>query len=135
MTHFYGHPEKNYRTIYIGADTFENDTWAGAIVHEYTHFAEGTKEYVKLVDYLQKDVKLFSDAFNSFVKRGYANGEMINSINEKIAKGETLTEQEQTYKDNLINSRTFRSEMGTIMSEQLLGSETLLITLLAKNLP
>ena len=112
------------RTIYIGADTFENDTWAGAIVHEYTHFAEGTKEYVKLVDYLQKDVKLFSDAFNSFVKRGYANGEMINSINEKIAKGETLTEQEQTYKDNLINSRTFRSEMGAIMSEQLLGSET-----------
>lgn len=111
------------RTIYIGADTFENDTWAGAIVHEYTHFAEGTKEYVKLVDYLQKDVKLFSDAFNSFVKRGYANGEMINSINEKIAKGETLTEQEQTYKDNLLNSRTFRSEMGAIMSEQLLGSE------------
>lgn len=112
------------RTIYIGADTFENDTWAGAIIHEYTHFAEGTKEYVKLVDYLQKDVKLFSDAFNSFVKRGYASGEMINSINEKIAKGEALTEQEQTYKDNLINSRTFRSEMGAIMSEQLLGSET-----------
>lgn len=32
-------------TIYIGADAFENDSWAEVLVHEYTHFAEGTKEY------------------------------------------------------------------------------------------
>lgn len=120
------------RTIYIGADTFENDTWAGAIVHEYTHYAEGTKEYVKLVNYLQSDPKLLDKAFTSFVNRGYANADMIKTINEKQARGETLTEQETTYIASLFSSRTFQSEMGAIMSESLLGTEEFIDTIVSK---
>lgn len=120
------------RTIYIGADTFENDTWAGAIVHEYTHYAEGTKEYVKLVNYLQSDPKLLDKAFTSFVNRGYANADMIKTINEKQARGETLTEQETTYMASLFSSRTFQSEMGAIMSESLLGTEEFIDTIVSK---
>ena len=59
-------------TIYIGADTLENGSWAGALVHEYTHFSEGTKEYNELVELLTGDSKLvektLSDIYN---KSGY----------------------------------------------------------------
>lgn len=59
-------------TIYIGADTFENDTWAETLVHEYTHFAEGTKEYQELMDALTGDSKLVEKTLSDiFEKAGY----------------------------------------------------------------
>ena len=59
-------------TIYIGADTFESDTWAETLVHEYTHFAEGTKEYQELMDALTGDSKLVEKTLaDIFEKAGY----------------------------------------------------------------
>ena len=59
-------------TIYIGADTFESDTWAETLVHEYTHFAEGTKEYQELMDALTGDSKLVEKTLSDiFEKAGY----------------------------------------------------------------
>ncbi len=99
---------------------------------EYTHYAEGTKEYVKLVNYLQAASKLLDKAFTSFVNRGYANADMIKTINEKQARGETPTEQETTYMASLFSSRTFQSEMGAIMGESLLGTEEFIDTIVSK---
>lgn len=59
-------------TIYIGADTLENGSWAESLVHEYTHFAEGTKEYNDLVELLAGDSKLVEKTLSDiYEKSGY----------------------------------------------------------------
>ncbi len=59
--------------IYISADNFEDKTWAETLVHEYTHFAEGTAAYNNLVAYLSSDKNLSMDAIEEFIDRGYAD--------------------------------------------------------------
>ena len=127
------------RTMYIAADTFENDTWAGTLVHEYTHFAEGTKEYGKLFDYLQSDdiqvegengekVQLWRKAQDSIFGQDYGLSEdEVGRIKAKIDNGEALTEQERRYYNE------FASEVGARMSEYLLGNETFIDKVVAKD--
>lgn len=126
------------RTMYIGADTFENDTWAGTLVHEYTHLAEGSEEYNKLFNHLASDdiqvddgkggkVKLWQKAQQSVLSQNYGFTEgQLKKIVEKANSGETLTEQETKYYD------AFRSEVGARMSEYLLGNETFIDKVVAK---
>ncbi len=57
-------------TIYIGADTFENGTWAESLVHEYTHFAEGSEEYNKLIRFLKGDEALHNKTVNELLQKG-----------------------------------------------------------------
>ena len=59
-------------TMYIGSDTFESNKWAETLVHEYTHFAEGTEEYSKLVEFLKGDRKLVDKSITDILeKSGY----------------------------------------------------------------
>lgn len=57
--------------IYISKDNLTNGNWAGTVVHELTHFAEGTEEYNKLVNMLLSDENTFNSAIDSISKKGY----------------------------------------------------------------
>lgn len=127
------------RTMYIGADTFESDAWAGTLVHEYMHFSEGSQEYDKLFKHLVSDdiqvddgkggkVKLWQKAQDSVLAQNYGFTEdALQQIIKKAEGGETLTEQEAKYYD------AFKSEVGARMSEYLLGNETFIDKVVAKD--
>jgi len=114
-------------TIYIGADTFENDSWAGVLVHEYTHFAEGTKEYAKLVHYLRENQELSAKAIKDVFGKGYGfTVEEIEKLYDKFEKGEKLTESE------LQTLTVYESELGAHLTENLLGNESFIDRLVGK---
>lgn len=114
-------------TIYIGADTFENDSWAGVLVHEYTHFAEGTKEYAKLVHYLRENQELSAKAIKDVFGKGYGfTVEGIEKLYDKFEKGEKLTESE------LQTLTVYESELGAHLTENLLGDESFIDRLVGK---
>ncbi len=52
-------------TIYIAEDTLRDGTWAKKLVHEITHFAEGSREYNRLMKHLSKDSEVFAKALDS----------------------------------------------------------------------
>ena len=126
------------RTVYMGADTFESDTWAGTLVHEYTHFSEGSQEYDKLFKHLVSDeiqvddgkggkVKLWQKAQESVLAQNYGFTEdALQQIIKKAESGEALTEQEAKYYN------AFKSEVGARMTEYLLGNETFIDKIVAK---
>lgn len=114
-------------TIYIGADTFENDSWAGVLVHEYTHFAEGTKEYAKLIHYLRENQELSAKAIKDVFGKGYGfTVEGIEKLYDKFEKGEKLTESE------LQTLTVYESELGAHLTENLLGNESFIDRLVGK---
>lgn len=114
-------------TIYIGADTFENDSWAGVLVHEYTHFAEGTKEYAKLIHYLRENQELSAKAIKDVFGKGYGfTVEGIEKLYDKFDKGEKLTESE------LQTLTVYESELGAHLTENLLGNESFIDRLVGK---
>ena len=114
-------------TIYIGADTFENDSWAEVLVHEYTHFAEGTKEYAKLVHYLRENQELSAKAVKDVFGKGYGfTVEEIEKLYDKFEKGEKLTERE------LQTLTVYESELGAHLTENLLGNESFIDRLVGK---
>ena len=57
--------------IYLSADNLTDGTWAGTIVHEFTHFAEGTQEHAALVDLLLSDEALTKQAWNRLSNKDY----------------------------------------------------------------
>lgn len=65
----------NDKTIYLGADTLENGKWAGTLVHEYTHFAEGTKDYNRLIKFIRGDSQLFEAAAQATARTGYMSSQ------------------------------------------------------------
>ncbi len=119
------------RTIYIGADTFENDTWAGTLVHEYLHYAEGTQEYAKLVNFLASDVSLWTKASSSvFGNQGYGfDSDKLSDIAQRLNQGQSVTAEEGNYYAN------FYSEASARMSEYLLGNETFIDNIVRKDAP
>lgn len=114
-------------TMFIGADAFENDSWAEVLVHEYTHFAEGTKEYAKLVHYLRENQELSAKAVKDVFGKGYGfTVEEIEKLYDKFEKGEKLTERE------LQTLTVYESELGAHLTENLLGNESFIDRLVGK---
>ena len=105
--------------IYLDVASLENGEWAGTVVHELTHFEEGTAEYEKLVSYLAEDGKLWAEADASIL--GDASyGFDINKLND-IAK--RMEANEQISKEDYKYYNSYRSEVSARMSEYLLGNE------------
>ena len=128
-------------TLYIGKDTFENNSWAENLIHEYIHQAEGfvdgtqevqTEAYKVLYDFLKSDnilvdvkidgevkrIPLWQKAQNAVLSKNYGmTVEQIDSIFEKTQNGEPLTEQEaKVYHD-------FKTEVVAHETGFLLGNE------------
>ncbi len=76
--------------IYLSADNLTDGTWAGTIVHEFTHFAEGTAEHDALVDLLLSDEALTKQAWTRFSNKDYGfDMEAIADIHNRVkASGE-----------------------------------------------
>lgn len=103
--------------IYIGEDAFENDNWAGTLVHEYTHFAEGTEEYNQYVNFISSDENLLEKA-ESVVQKTYGfDTKKLDAILEKAKNGAEISEAEAKYFES------YRTEVAAHQSEYLLGNE------------
>ena len=79
--------------IYISKDNLANGKWAGTLVHEYTHYAEGSKEYNDLVSFLVSDTALVEKTADKILEKGYGfdpeklreTGRAISSDNVDIS--------------------------------------------------
>ena len=104
--------------IYMSKDALESGEWAKAVIHEYTHFAEGTKEYVKLFKYLTEDSANFTKSSLSVLSKNYGFDEKkLQNIAEKLEKSEELTEEERKYHKDYLTETTAH------MTENVLGNE------------
>ena len=123
--------------IYIGEDQFENGTWAGTLVHEYTHLSEDSDEYRKFVDFVATNnfmvddgkggkIELWKKGQESVLGKGYVDGEIISETLDKIANNEQLTAEEQK------QFKTFMSEVRAHEAEYLLGNEDFIDSIVAK---
>ena len=126
--------------LYISADSFENGTWEKDLIHEYTHFEEGTKEYENLARFLADESlkietasgqrSLIEVAAESVLRKGYGfTAEQINGIISKSRAGETLTtEENEAYS-------VFSDELMAHAAEHLLGNEAFIDKLVATDAP
>lgn len=104
--------------MYITREALENGKYARTLVHEYTHFAEGTREYNDLVSFLSKDSEAFVAAAENVLANNYGiTREQIDAISEKIGRGEALTDSENRIRALML------SETNAKMTEAILGSE------------
>ncbi len=125
--------------LYIGADSFENGTWKKDLIHEYTHFAEGSAEYAKLAKFLidedlTVDTKngkqtLYSIAANAVLGKGYVSAEALSEILAKQEAGKPLTAEEAKA------HALFCEELMAHATEHLLGNEAFIDKLVAKDAP
>ncbi|MBE6656256.1 MAG: hypothetical protein E7609_05260 [Ruminococcaceae bacterium] len=126
--------------LYIGADSFENGTWEKDLIHEHTHFSEGSAEYAKLAKFLidedlTVDTKngkqaLYKVAAESVLSKGYGfTAEEIGAIIDKKQAGKDLTEEEAD------KYSVFNDELMAHATEHLLGNEAFIDKLVAKDAP
>ncbi len=126
--------------LYIGADSFENGTWEKDLIHEYTHFSEGSAEYAKLANFLVDedlivDTKngkqaLYKVAAESVLSKGYGfTAEEIGAIIDKKQAGKDLTAEEAD------KYSVFNDELMAHATEHLLGNEAFIDKLVAKDAP
>jgi hypothetical protein len=119
----------NGRTIYLGADRLSGADYAKTLVHEFTHFEEGTKEYSKMLDFLSSDKVTVDDgkggytvlhdrAETAVAAKGYdIDLEGIRKALDKEKAGEAITAEEAEA------IRLYVSEVTAHESELLLGNE------------
>ncbi|MBE6655304.1 MAG: hypothetical protein E7609_00335 [Ruminococcaceae bacterium] len=124
----------------FGADSFENGTWERDLIHEYTHFEEGTDEYEKLgvfladksltVDTKNGKRSLAEVAAETVFRKGYGfTVEEMNDITErKNAKKPLTAAEEAAYS-------VFNDELVAHSAEYLLGNEAFIDKLVAKDAP
>jgi len=116
------------KTVYMAKDTFTNGTWAKTLVHEYTHFAEGSREYERLVKLLSSNRAFTKTVSESLMEKGYGFDEAkLEAIREKRADGKELTKEEIAYYE------VYRTELNAHLSEELLGNEQFIGDIVVKD--
>ena len=116
------------KTVYMAKDTFTNGTWAKTLVHEYTHFAEGSREYERLVKLLNSNSAFTKIVSESLMKKGYGfDNTTIEDIQSKRAEGKELTQDEIAYYE------VYRNELNAHLSEELLGNEQFISDIVIKD--
>ena len=116
------------KTVYMAKNTFTNGTWAKTLVHEYTHFAEGSREYERLVKLLSSNRAFTKTVSESLMEKGYGfDSAKIESIAEKRADGKELTQDEIAYYE------VYRTELNAHLSEELLGNEQFIGDIVVKD--
>lgn len=127
------------RTMYIPADQLESDDWAGTLVHEFTHFEEGSREYADMVDFLQSDeilvdddkggkVKLSEKARSTVLAKGY--GFTVEQLDAVLAKANTdakLTAEESKIYES------YATELTAHETEIVLGNEEFVDRIIAED--
>ena len=118
------------RTIYMSADQLGSGDYAATLVHEFTHFEEGTKEYSKMLDFLSSDEIVVDDgkggrtilrerAEAAVEAKGYGvTKEGAQVLLDKVNAGEELTSEEAK------TIRLYATEVAANETEILLGNES-----------
>ena len=109
------------KRFYISSDMIENGTWAKTVVHEYTHFAEGTSEYEKLMKILHSDKTLYDGAIDSVLSKAYFSSEDIAKLEQIINKHNSSIDLNPGEQKLL---RTYMTEVNAHMTEQYLGNDS-----------
>ena len=128
----------NDSTFYISESQLESGAWAETLVHEYTHFAEGSKEYGKLLGFLQSDdilvegtegksIPLWQKAQEAVIRNYGFDQKRLESIVERAGKNETLSPEDMVYYN------AYLSELGAHESEYLLGNEAFIDKIISKD--
>ena len=128
----------NDSTFYISESQLESGAWAETLVHEYTHFAEGSKEYGKLLGFLQSDdilvegvegqsIPLWQKAQEAVIRNYGFDQKRLESIVERVGKNETLSPEDTVYYN------AYLSELGAHESEYLLGNEAFIDKIVRKD--
>lgn len=116
------------KTVYIGKDNFENGQWAKTLVHEYTHFAEGTPEYESLLRILVRNGDFANKVDKAMSQMGYGfDYDRILEIEKKQAENKELTAEDKAYYE------VYKTELMAHMSEELLGNEKFIEKLVVQN--
>ena len=132
--------------IYLSADNLTDGTWAGTIVHEFTHFAEGTQDHAALVDLLLSDEALTKQAWNRLSNKDYgfdmeamadihsrmkeSGGKALNfSIKSSLKEGGSV----EVDADEAVAYETFVSELGAHLNEEMLGNEAFIDKIIREN--
>ena len=119
-------------TMYVGRDTLESNTWAETLIHEYTHYAEGTKEYRALVDFLSGDASLAKKTLSDLLnKSGYGFTEaktkkILDKYNRQKTAGNTTADIDSREEIRYNRKNDFEEGAesdGTERTEQEKGSE------------
>ena len=116
----------------------ESGAWAETLVHEYTHFAEGSKEYGKLLGFLQSDdilvegaegksIPLWQKAQEAVIRNYGFDQKRLESIVERVGKNESLSPEDMVYYN------AYLSELGAHESEYLLGNEAFIDKIISKD--
>ena len=128
----------NDSTFYISESQLESGAWAETLVHEYTHFAEGSKEYGKLLGFLQSDdilvegaegksIPLWQKAQEAVIRNYGFDQKRLESIVERGGKNESLSPEDMVYYN------AYLSELGAHESEYLLGNEAFIDKIISKD--
>jgi len=86
-------------TIYISVDSFESGSYVKEIVHEYTHFEEGTTDYAKLAQFLTEDNAGYEKAKTTVQSKGYTGSinvyasEIVAHMAENLLGNEAFIEK------------------------------------------
>ena len=90
------------RTVVIGKDTLADGSYVKHLVHETTHFTEGTQEWLDVMDHVfGKDGKAVSHLIERVKTSGYGVTDadvtaVLDAVREGKLKDTALTERQQT---------------------------------------
>ena len=107
---------QNGKTLYIAEDTLEDGTWARNLVHEVTHFSEGSAEYARLVKHLTDDEALTKRILEELTAFDNAYGFTEDNVYD-LAKSLHERKRLEGVPEELY------SEINARLSEEVLGNE------------
>ena len=119
------------KVIYIPADQLESDDWAGTLVHEFTHFEEGTDEYNEMFRFLQSDeilvddgaggkVKLWESARDAVLAKGYVSD--VEQLDAVIGKANTEGVKALSKSEYAVYTK-YTTELAAHETEMIMGNE------------
>lgn len=119
------------KVIYIPADQLESDDWAGTLVHEFTHFEEGTDEYNEMFRFLQSDeilvddgaggkVKLWESARDAVLAKGYVAD--VDQLDAVIGKANTEGVEALSKSEYAVYTK-YTTELAAHETEMIMGNE------------
>lgn len=110
--------------LFVGKDQLGNGDWAKAVIHEVTHFTEGSKEYNELAQFLTSDSKTANRIAREVSNKAYGyTYDEIRSVLSKVKAGEKLSKRHgEIY-----------TEVVAHMAEELLGTESSINNIATKN--
>lgn len=107
------------RTVVLGRDTLSNGEYIKSLVHETTHFTEGTQEWSDVCNYIfGKDGSSLTSIFDKIKTSGYGvTQEDINTVLKSVREGK-LMDTEFTEKQLTLISEAVAMKMEETFSDE-----------------